>query len=387
MMPIVHLARRIASRVSRKTGGFSFDRPLVLLQSDDWGRVGVRDREGWDELHAAGLALGQHPYDYYSLETADDVAAIHEVLTSHRDSEGRTPRLVMNFCVANLDFERIAQSEFQSLFLQHMSQGPPGKWNRPGLLEAYRQGIAAGVFYPALHGATHFCRAAMERHLNHDSDRGRLLRTLWQAETPYIHWRTPWIGFEYWDRERTPEFLPASIQHELVREAAARFVEWFRVQPLSACAPGYRAHAHTHRAWSGCGIRVAQNGPSLTPPHFDGSGLLHTYRTLEIEPALDPRPDALERCLQRAAYCFDRGLPAIVSLHSINFHSTLKDFRSTTLRLLDQFLAALEHTYRDLVYLHDLELHDMLQAIQLESAAKKRSAVHVQTAPLVGGMQ
>jgi hypothetical protein len=172
-----------------------------------------------------------------------------------------------------------------------------------------------------------------------------------------------------------------------VREAAARFVDWFRVQPLSACAPGYRANAHTHRAWSGCGIRVAQNGPSLTPPHFDGSGLLHTYRTLEIEPALDPRPDTLERCLQRAAYCFDRGLPAIVSLHSINFHSTLKDFRSTTLRLLDQFLAALEHTYRDLVYLHDLELHDMLQAIQLESAAKKRSAVHVQTAPLVGGMQ
>jgi len=45
-----------------------FDRPLVLLQSDDWGRAGVRDREGWDELRAAGLNLGEKPYDFYSLE-------------------------------------------------------------------------------------------------------------------------------------------------------------------------------------------------------------------------------------------------------------------------------------------------------------------------------
>jgi len=55
-----------------------FDRPLVLLQSDDWGRAGVRDREGWDELRAAGLNLGEKPYDFYSLETAEDVHALAE---------------------------------------------------------------------------------------------------------------------------------------------------------------------------------------------------------------------------------------------------------------------------------------------------------------------
>ena len=26
--------------------GFHFDRPLVLVQSDDWARVGLRDQEG-----------------------------------------------------------------------------------------------------------------------------------------------------------------------------------------------------------------------------------------------------------------------------------------------------------------------------------------------------
>jgi len=40
------------------TKGLSFSRPLVLLQSDDWGRVGVRDREGYEQLRASGIHLG-----------------------------------------------------------------------------------------------------------------------------------------------------------------------------------------------------------------------------------------------------------------------------------------------------------------------------------------
>jgi len=384
MMPIVDLARDVVSRAYRKPAGFTFDRPVLLLQSDDWGRVGVRDGEGWDELQAAGLALGQKPYDYYSLETADDVAELHQVLKSHRDSEGRPPRLVTNFCVANLDFENIAESDFRSLILKPLSEGLPGKWNRPGLLDAYQQGIADGVFYPALHGTTHSCRAALARHIGEDSERGTLLRALLLAGTPYIHWRMPWIGFEYWDQERTPQFLSAAIQHDLVRDAAAGFADLFGVSPLSACAPGYRANDDTRRAWADCGIRVAQNGPALTSPHFDPSGLLHTYRTVEFEPALDPQRYTLQHCLERAAGCFERGLPAIVSVHSINFHSTLKNFRGPTLRLLHQFLSALERKHDNLLYLHDLELHDMLRAVQQGDAANGRSARHVDCASAAG---
>ena len=46
------------------TRGFFFDRPLLLIQSDDWGRIGTRDQEGFEELQDAGLSPGQNPYDY-----------------------------------------------------------------------------------------------------------------------------------------------------------------------------------------------------------------------------------------------------------------------------------------------------------------------------------
>jgi len=343
--------------------------PVVIFQSDDWGRVGVRDREGWEELRAAGILLGQKPYDYYSLETADDLAAIRAILKNHRDSTGRPPCLVMNFCVANLDFPRIHDSNFQSLSLQPLSQGVPGKWRRPGLLDEYREGIAEGVFYPGLHGTTHFCRSAVEERVPQHSSEGALLRSLLRAETPYIHWRMPWVGFEYWRRDSRNEFLSAGEQRRLIVDAVRGFVELFGTAPLTACAPGYRANEDTRRVWSGCGIRVAQNGPGgLLPPHIDESGLLNTYRTVEFEPALYPDRYTAGSCMERAARCFARGIPAIVSVHSINFHSTLKDFRQPTLQLLDGFLTALEREYPDLLYFHDVDLYRSITGLDSRGA-------------------
>ena len=88
--------------------GFSFGRPIVVLQSDDWGRAGIRDQEGWEQLRTVLPDLGARPYDFYSLETAGDIAALTSLLHRHRDSNGTAPCLEMNFIVANLDFARTA---------------------------------------------------------------------------------------------------------------------------------------------------------------------------------------------------------------------------------------------------------------------------------------
>jgi hypothetical protein len=343
--------------------GFHFDRPLVLLQSDDWGRVGLRDQEGLEQLRAAGLALGERPYDFYTLETAEDVASLGATLKRHRDSSGRHPCLGMNFILANLDFAKMSADDLRQIHLLLLPEGLPQGWMRPGLMEAYREGIAGGVFQPALHGTTHFCLSAVARNLNVEGERARLLRTLWEAETPYIHWRMPWIGYEYWDPEQ-PEadrFLPGEKQAELIGQTVGAFAKMFSTLPRSACAPGYRANDDTHRSWAQHGIRVAQNGPgALVPPHFDRYDILQLFRTVEFEPATDAA-FSVEASLRQAQTCFERGIPAIVSMHSINFHSTVKDFRSRTLRLLDEFLTGLESKHPDLLYLHDEDLYELVQ--------------------------
>ncbi len=350
--------------------GFYFDRPLVLFQSDDWGRVGLRDHEGLQQLQAAGLKLGERPYDFYTLETAEDLLALGETLRRHRDSGGRHPCVEMNFIVGNLDVDRMSAESFRQIHVLFLAEGLPSGWARPGLFEAYREGIAGGIFYPALHGTTHFCGAAVERHAAMDGERGALLRMLWQAGTPYIYWRMPWIGYEYWDSEKPAEqrFLTREAQEELMRQAVGAFAKVFSTLPRSACAPGYRANDDTHRVWAEHGVRVVQNGPGTrTPPHFDRGGLLNLGRTVEFEPSVDPK-FSVESCVRQAEDCFALGIPAVVSVHSINFHSTARDFCSRTLQYLEEFLTAIESKHSDLLYLHDEELFEMVQTGYLKTA-------------------
>lgn len=341
--------------------GFYFDRPIVVFQSDDWGRVGLRDREGLDQLRSAGVSLGERAYDFYTLETSDDVDAVSAILKKHRDSDSRSPSLGMNFSVANLDFARMSENSFGRIHLLPLADGLPAGWSRPGLVAAYRRGIADGVFHPALHATTHFNRSAVERSLSNHSDRAALVHTLWRAGTPYIHWRMPWIGYEYWDpgKPEGERMMPPDEQRTLIGEAVGGFAKMFSTLPRSACAPGYRANDATHRAWAQHGVRVAQNGPgAFVPPHIDRFGLLHTFRNVEFEPAVDDS-FSVEACVKCAEKAFAQEIPALVSIHSINFHSTVRDFRTSTLQQFDQFLSALESRHPDLLYLHDDALYEL----------------------------
>jgi len=336
----------------------AFSRPLVVLQSDDWGRVGVRDKEGYERLRASGLRLGEHPYDLYTLETATDVASLCSLLAKHRDSRGRPPCLVMNFCLANLDFPKMRHQGFTRLELLPLSQGLPGSWSRPGLLDSYRAGIQQGVLYPAAHGLTHFCALAVEHALAENQERAQLLRLLWSEETPYIYWRMPWIGYEYWDPERRGSgFVPAERQRSLIQRTYEVFLSLFGTPPTSACAPGDHSNVATHRAWSEYGIRVSQSGTAsgLKAPYIDHMGILHLYRSIDFEPY--QKEVDIEKYLQVAAGCFSRGLPLIISIHSINFHSSLKDFRTSSLAALDTLLRALESKHPVLLYVNDDDVY------------------------------
>lgn len=357
---MLQLARNLFSRHAEAP--ITFSRPLVVLQSDDWGRVGVRDQEGYDYLRSRGICLGERPYDLYSLESAGDLQALASLLSSHYDSAGSKPRLMMNFCVANLDFSVMRQNEFRGIKLLPLARGLPGSWSRSGLLEEYRAGVKRNVFYPALHGTTHFCARAVESALTENGQRAQLLRSLWEAETPYIHWRMPWVGYEYCNPGPHSYFLEPVQQRALIGEACRFFEDLFGRKPESACAPGYRSDSSTHRAWAEAGIRVAQHGTGggSRSPFIDEFGILRLFRAIDFEPS--QRPVEPENYLRIADACFARGIPFIISIHSINFHSSLKDFRTPTLSALDDLLASLESRYPELLYVTDSELYSLATA-------------------------
>lgn len=374
-------------RRKAKASALTFSRPLVFLGSDDWGRVGVRDREGFEQLRSTGLKLGEHPYDFYTLETANDVGELASMLAKHRDYRGWPARMTMNFCLANLDFPRMRELGFAQIELMYLNRGLPGHWSRPGLFEAYRGGISQEVFCPAMHGLTHFCPVAIENALAENGERARLLRHLWEAETPYIHWRMPWVGYEYWNPEKPHAgFLSFDRQRDLIQESHAQFTAFFGMQPISACAAGGRDNSNTRRAWAEVGIRVIHNGSGsgMRPPHMDELGLLHLYRVIDLEPA--QKEVDTEKYLEIAACCVGRGIPIVISTHSINFHSSIRNFRTPALQALDSLLRALELRYPDLLYVNDSELYSLVnegilpgagQSIRVSTSSFEREEVAV----------
>jgi len=274
----------------------------------------------------------------------------------------------MTFCTANLDFKKMKGQGYKTIEALPLSQGLPGSWSRPGLFEAYREGIQNGVFYPAMHGLTHFCPVAVENTLARQDKRADLLRLFWEAETPYIYWRMPWVGYEYWNPEKPRiGFLPRDIQRLQIIKARECFTALFGQPPVSACAPGYFADRNTRSMWAEMGIRIAQNGAGagLSAPYMNATGMLHLYRTVDLEPAHQELE--IDKYLQIAGNSFSRGIPLIISTHSINFHSTLKDFRTSTLAALDSLLTALESKYPDLLYVHDQDIYDIVNQGVFES--------------------
>jgi hypothetical protein len=212
-----------------------------------------------------------------------------------------------------------------------------------------------------MHGLTHFCPLAVENALAKNEERADLLRLFWEAETPYIYWRMPWVGYEYWNPEKPRAgFLSSDIQRMQINKAREYFTALFGTDPVSACAPGYFANRDTRSIWAEMGIRVAQNGTGngLNAPYIDGTGILHLHRTIDLEPSQQELD--VDKYLQIAGNSFDRGLPFIISTHSINFHSTLKDFRTSTLSTVDSLLTALESKYPDLLYVHDQDLYNVV---------------------------
>jgi hypothetical protein len=347
---------------------------MVLFHTDDWGLLGIRDQEGFNELKARGIDLGDQSYDYYSLETAEDLHCLYGVLRRHRDSIGRPPCLVSNFIFANVDFPRVIDSGFTKLHLLSLDQGFPEFWNRPGLLETYREGVQKGIIYPALHGLTHFCQRSVEKVMHTKDKRNAFLRMLYSTDTPMIPGRTPWVSFEYHPGmdEKNNGWLDFSCQRQLITKAKRLFERFFGSSPHSACAPGYRSNESTLRAWKEVGIRVVHNGPDWDPaPYFDQNGLLHLHRNIPFEPFIDANQFDEKYALAKAEEMFKTGRPAIICMHSINFHSTLKNHRDITLKILDHFLTLLEAKYEDLLYVNDFDLWEVIKSGYLEWNEKR----------------
>jgi hypothetical protein len=329
-------------------------RPLVLFQSDDWGRVGLPSLQALDTLQAQGLAVGNSPWDYFGLETPDDVHALGETLASFRDRDGVSPCFVANFILANADLPRMRREGCHTLRWISIKEGFPEPW-KDRLVPAYRRNIEKRVFFAGLHGFTHFNPWQFLASLSDGSPRSDLTRALVAQDIPYLASLTPEYNLALVTRTRGEQFLGEAEQWDWVSKGAALFADTLGHAPLTACAPGYRANKTTFRLWRKKGIRIAQTvGPGAIAREH---GLLILQRNVFFEPVLSAR-DVVARALDEATRAVDRGFPVVVCTHSINYQSRFLGKAEDSRMLLRRFVEELLKQFPDLRFARDRDLLD-----------------------------
>jgi hypothetical protein len=136
--------------------GFKTDRKLLIICSDDWGSMRLKDARTRQQLNALGLNLDSNRFDRFDcLETNEDLEMLFEILHSHKDHKGNHPVFTALTNVANPDFAKIRDNEYQRYFYEDISetyQHYPGRHN---VLNLYREGIKERLFIPQFHGREH----------------------------------------------------------------------------------------------------------------------------------------------------------------------------------------------------------------------------------------
>ena len=220
---------------------------VVVLQSDDWGLEGwVPDADalGAVPFLADGLPDRLSPYLTSTLESASRVDSLAVFLGSRRDLDGLPLVLQANTVVAGVDLRPVGALG-DSITIHPSGQGE-GRYFRPGLKAAIDEAIATGVWWPELHGLTHYDLESLAeawREGAEDTRRAAAAGVLWYPDLRGSHE----LGHGRDDRA----WMTARTAHDL-------FVQRYQRAPRSVIAPDYKWDDADERAWHRLGIPVVQ---------------------------------------------------------------------------------------------------------------------------------
>lgn len=136
--------------------GFKTDRKLIVLESDDWGSIRMPSLQTFQTLKSAGIPVEKSPYCLYdTLESNDDFEQLFNVLFEIKDNNGKHPVITANTVVANPDFEKIEENNFQEYYYEKFTETLKKYPDRDKVFSYYKKGMEENIFFPQFHGREH----------------------------------------------------------------------------------------------------------------------------------------------------------------------------------------------------------------------------------------
>ncbi|MGB4205645.1 MAG: hypothetical protein WBJ84_08500 [Bacteroidales bacterium] len=136
--------------------GWSTNRKLVVIESDDWGSIRMPSKEVFEEYSGLGYNIKSDPYNRFdTLANSTDLNALFEVLNKYKDRSGNHPVITFNTVVANPDFNRIKATNYTEYYYEPFTETLKRYYPDENVFAIWQQGINQRLIYPQFHGREH----------------------------------------------------------------------------------------------------------------------------------------------------------------------------------------------------------------------------------------
>ncbi|KXK40733.1 MAG: hypothetical protein UZ09_BCD002000221 [Bacteroidetes bacterium OLB9] len=339
--------------------GKGINRKVIAFAVDDYGNIRQNDWTSLQYMERHGFEIQNHFDRLDGLSTSDDLNALFDVLSKHRDHNAIPPVFTVFTNPQNLNFEKIVSDGYSSVEYEDFTESM-NKYSQVDTADIFMNGIEAKYLYPEYHGRTHFHEGMFVSNLLKKDT-----QTFWCLDhqcytglTNHSNNHQSYLStYSYNDKK---EFESLKIH---LNEGILAFERIFGRRPLHFTSPGQLTHEELHRYLFEQGVLYIDTTPIKR--QFEGNNKYSLVISWLGKKNKNGPTAIVRNCIFEPMYGIDVGhtlnqikiafalnKPAIISTHRVNFCGRIdENNRKQGLKKLDVLISSILKKWPDVEFM------------------------------------
>lgn len=342
---------------------------LVIIESDDWGAIRTPSKEILNYFEKNNIDVSKSIYKNDALESQSDLEMLFEVLLKHKDKNGNQAKFTANAIMANPDFDKIKETNYQEYFWEPFFETFKKYPEHQNNLNLWKKGMELAIFQPQFHGREH---VNIKRWLTALQKNDSKTREMFEYKTTFSG-----VG-DYSFMESYDWNVPSDVEEhkKIIIEGLQIFENTLGFKSKSFIAPCYNWDTEIETTLASNGVEWIQGLRSQLQPtgtfdvyqpikHTFGqqqNGIKFNVRNCFFEPSMLPSKDWVNSCLAQVQSAFMFSKPAVICSHRINYIGFINEKnRQRGLKDLDVLLKSILKKWPDVTFISTDQLSNYLQ--------------------------
>jgi hypothetical protein len=366
---------KTAGRIAFNLAGWHTKRKIVVIESDDWGSIRMSSKESIQQLNESGLKFDSDPYCLFdSLEQANDLLSLFDVLTKFKDSNNNHPVFTTNNIVGNPIFENIKNTGYKKYFHESFTDTYKRRSQADNTLDVFKQGLNHKLVRPQYHGREHVNVNRWLQYLQNNNESMLKAFNFGIFSLPLKEFNPPYYNMDSCNFQTVEEL--EDIKNSLV-EGLLLFEKTWGYKATSFIGSCYIWSSEIELVLAENEIKYlqsayVQNSPSIGRDkftkryHYTGQknkiGQTYMIRNAFFEPSLAKKTDnVVSSCINEIKFAFAARTPAIISSHRVNYMgSIVEKNRTESLESLKILLNRILEKWPDVEFMSTDQLGDLI---------------------------